>query len=173
MNQVSSAFEVVRTITGVSLDILVLAILFVALAAYAFYFGKNKLIAFILAFYPAILLFQAFPYTENLTFWRGSADQVVFSKLLIFLVFFILLNVVLLKVVSGEFAYSRSGKFFQVGILALSGVIILLAFSHYFLPLKGMYTFSSATEKIFAIRDGVFWWFLVPLVGVFISNRHG
>ncbi len=165
--------NLVSIITGISLDIVILAITFIALAGYGFYFGKGRLLAFIASFYASILLYTNFPYRESLTFSKGSAQQKALSEALIFLVIFLIANYVFIKVIHGDFSFSKTSRMFEIGILSLSGTILVMVFYHQIVPLESVHTFSGAISGLFASKTLLFWWLLAPLAGILIGNRYG
>jgi hypothetical protein len=177
MNQVTSgvgqAVHFVHTATGITLDVMVLAVMFAALAAYGFYFGKRRLVAFVLSFYPAFLLYAAFPYIGQLTFLHSSGGQIVLSKLVIFAVFFVVCHIALLNVLhgAGDFSFSKREKIFQISVLSVSALVLILIFMHQYVPFAGVYTFSAGIGKLFVSRTAQFWLLLAPLAGVYVSTR--
>lgn len=184
MNQVgalfSGAFGFINKLTGISLDVLVLVGIFIVLAVCGFYFGKNKLVAFVLAFYPSIFLFQHFPYVDNFTFWRANAEQVNLSHALIFAVFFILCNFLLVKLVHADFGFSKTRRLLEVVILSISAVILIVIFCQHIVPIKLFYGSAGVrglggggeVAALFSSKNGLFWWFLAPIIGVFVTNRY-
>lgn len=171
MNLVASAHEYMQSLTGITLDVVVLIVAFVILAAYGLYLGKSRLMAFVFAFYPAMLLYAAFPYTANITFWKGSAQQVALSKLLIFGVIFIICNVVVHRFIQGDFSFGKSKRFFEIATLAISGLILMLVVWHYAVPLESVYGFSGGISRFFSGSVGVFWWVVVSFAGLYIISR--
>lgn len=165
--------DFVHAITGISLDIVILAAAFLILAAYGFYFGKGRLLAFITGFYAASLLYINFPYRESFIFWKGTTQQVALSRALIFLVFFVIANYIFIKFMHGDFSFSKTSRLFEIGILSLSGTILVMVFVHHIVPLDTVHTFSSGISGLFASKTALFWWFLTPLVGILIGNRYG
>jgi hypothetical protein len=167
---ISQIMNFIHTVSGLSLDIIVLAIVFVVFGSIGFYFGRSKLIAFVLAFYPATLLYSNFPYLEKFTFWRADANQVALSHALVFLIFFIISWIVIHAVYHEDFGLGGGERMFQVGILALMCVVVFLAFMHIVVPLQGVYAFSPSIAGLFGAGT-FFWWLLVPLVGVYLGAR--
>src|SRR4051812_30780719 len=113
-------------LSGLSLDIVVLIVGFIVLVVYGFYFGKSKLLACVLSFYPAVLLYNAFPYFANVTIWHENSLQTTISHGVVFLVFFILTNIALFTVLHGDFSFSKKERFFQIGVLAFCGVLLIM-----------------------------------------------
>ena len=171
MNQVAAAFSAVHKITGISIDILILAIIFLVLGAYGFYFGKNKLTAFVLAFFPASLLYSVFPYTDRFIFLRDTPAHVALSKLGIFAVLFVLMNIVLIQLIHTDYSFSKMGKVFEVGILSLSAVIVIVAATHFTVPLWGVYSLKSGLVEGSIGRLGEFWTLAIALAGVYVGSR--
>src|SRR5262245_14971416 len=110
-----------------STDIIVIFILFVLVAAYGFYRSKGKLISLILSFYPAILLFLNFPYTNSLLIFNKTASQIFISKCIIFLIFLVPIHLILNRIISSTYDYGTS-RLTQIAVLAICVLILILTF---------------------------------------------
>ncbi len=157
-------------ITGISLDFLIIAALFVALSAYALYFGKNRIVSLILALYGAITLYTAFPYQNSVLIFRNSPGQVVVSKLVVFIVFTAILHLLFNRIVSIEYGFGRFRKPTEVALLSLSALVLMLVVVYQIIPIENFYNFSSIADGIFMAKQSLFWWLLAPIAVLFFAS---
>jgi|GEM_PF-2988637 len=145
----------------VTSDILVLAVIFIIFFAYAL-FSKDRIISFILAFYPAAYLFKLFPYVNTLVVLSGDR-AILINKIVIFLIFLIPTSIVVNRYIFSE-SFHRSTGMFRSGGYALAFVIEILIFYYSILSLAAIYAFSPAISSLFSTPDRIFWWSLAPLL---------
>lgn len=146
-------------------DIAVLCVVFVFFFVYALYFGKNRIISFLLAFYPAIFLYNQFPFIKSLTVLEGKL--LLLNQVAIFLLFLIPLDIIV-----GKYIFSNSmgggGHYARIAGYALGGVIIVLLFSYTVISLDAVYNFSSQIDSLFTPHGKAFWWSLAPIGLLFL-----
>ena len=153
--------------TSITTDIMFLVVLFVLVCAYSFYAGKSRIISFILAFYPAQLLYTQFPFIDKLLILKGDG-LVVLNKAIIFLIFFIPLNILISRYVFAESGYGGSAHVLRIAGFSLAGVVVFLLFSYSIVSLDLLYNFSPTVDALFSTPDKVFWWHLAPLLVLFV-----
>lgn len=144
-------------------DILVIVGLVLVGTGFSFFIGKSKAVAIILAFLFAIPLFQAFPFTKQMTVATGALPQAL-NVLAIFLAFVILMFLLLNKYIVGDFI---EGNFLKSVFLGIAFAAIVLTLSHFILPLDSLYNFGPNIDTWFGGNLGLFWWIVTPLVIVF------
>ncbi len=149
-----------------SSDIFVLVVLFIIFFVYALYFGKSRIISLILAFYPAQLLFQNFPFLNSLLFMKGES-LLLLNKVLIFLVFWIVLDILIGRYVFQDSGYG-SMHYARLAGYAVAMVIIVMIFSYSIVSLDVVHNFSPSIDVIFTGADRLFWWLLAPLALLFV-----
>lgn len=147
-------------------DIFVLIILFALFFFYALYFGKNTVIATILAFYPAQYFYQNFPFMNSLLFMKGDS-LLLLNKILIFLLFLIPLVILLGRYVFHDSGYGSAHYMRSVGY-ALAMIILVLIFSYSIVSLDSIHSFSPTISTLFTGADRIFWWNLAPLALLFV-----
>jgi hypothetical protein len=132
------------------------------IAALAFYFGRDRLVALIAALYAAITLYRAFPY------WTSIPND-PWVQIGVFAVF-AAASLIAFSGLSFFLARSTSGF---LGTAILSGVTagLILAIAVHVLPVQTLYTFSPPTMALFASPEMFFWWLLAPLLGLFFFGR--
>ncbi len=150
-----------KTTGSFSSDLILLAVLFFLFFAVGMYFGKSRLVSLILAFYPARFLYENFPLMSHFLVLHGP-QLVVINKILIFLFFFVLVDIMISRYIFSE-SIGSSSHFVQVGALALSATVLLLVFSYSIISLDIFYNFSVSIDKLFVVTN-LFWWTLAPLL---------
>lgn len=146
--------------SALSSDIVFLLVLFGLVFLCSMYFGKNKIVSVILAFYPAAFLYNNFPYTEKFIFLDGDSGLVI-SKILIFLAFLFIVYIAVARYVS---LYDESsGNLMKAGLSA-SVVVLTLLFSYTIVNFDVLHNFSPLIDSLFTGTGRVFGWGLVPFV---------
>lgn len=170
MNSFSTVSSQISSLTGVSLDLLILGIFALLVFGYTFYFGRQKGAALIISFYPAVLLYSSFPYLKNFLFWRGNASQVAWSRLIVFALFIALVNVALARFIRS--GYSSSTSMFSA--VAISGIAtaLLLVTLYAIVPFAAVHDFSPLIDKLFAFESALFWWFAGSLAALFLVRKN-
>jgi hypothetical protein len=162
--------DIFQTVTGfVSLDIAIIAGVFLLFLIYAFQSGKGRIISFILSLYVGVLVFMSFPYLDFFTFFSATDLQVTLSHLAIFAVLVFVIHHALNFVTYSEYSVG-GGKAFQAIVLALSATVLTFAFVYHTLPISVLHDFSPSIDGYFASQF-FFWWLVAPLAGVLLVSR--
>lgn len=164
--QPSDVGSTLETVTAIlvhfATDFFAFLVVAAVVAAFAFYFGRDRIVPLIAALYASIPLFIYFPYDT-------SAFGGVIVTLALWL-FFVLIGLVAF---SGLGAFIASGSVGIVKMLLLSGAtagLVLAIFIH-ILPVQDIYTFSGPTIALFDSSEAFFFWLVAPLVGIFFLGR--
>jgi hypothetical protein len=147
-------------------DIFILVILFVIFFFYALYFGKNTIIATILAFYPAQFFYQNFPFMNSLLVLKGDS-LLLLNKVLIFLLFLIPLTILIGRYVFQDSGYG-SAHYFRSAAYSLAMIILVLIFDYSVVSLGLIHNFSPTISTLFTGANYIFLWNLAPLVLLFV-----
>ncbi|HEY4505413.1 MAG TPA: hypothetical protein VJG67_01865 [Candidatus Paceibacterota bacterium] len=150
--------KAVNLLTG---DGVFLLVIFAVFFVYAMYLGRGRIISLILSFYPATLLYNAFPFIDKLT--MSSEKGLVLGKIGIFLVFLIPINIILNRYVFAESFYTGTSHMIRTGGLALVTVILVILFSYNTVNFDVLHDFSPGMDIIFSGASREFWWNLTPL----------
>lgn len=145
--------------SALSGDIAFLAVLFVIIFLCIMYFGRNRMISLVLAFYPAVFLYKSFPYLNKLIFLSGDVG-ITMNKIIVFVIIFSFVNFVVRKYID---LFSESGSLFQKGASALAVLIIFPLFSYNVISLDLLHNFSSSIDALFNNGNLTFWWNLIPI----------
>jgi hypothetical protein len=158
MNLPVSTDLVAQTLAGASVGILVPLAVAIVLTAYTIYAGRERIIALILALYPAAIVFQVFPYwdrlpAQSLRFW-------------IFLLLALLLAFVLQKIVASSFFGGRLKRFVEAGVLSVLATGQFFALVYYLHPDSIP---IAVTIPFVDLPIGLFVWLTLPLVAMTFS----
>jgi hypothetical protein len=164
--------SLMSVVTSFSADFIILAIVFGALFVYGFYFGKDRIIAFIFSLYAAFVLYSYFPYVRQLSLFNRSNEQLVLSQLLIFAVLFFFALSVMKHLVIADFPYARTRKLLELSILSVSAIVLLAVLVYHIVPVERLHNFSGVFDTLFAQTRYVFWWLAAPLVAIFFVTRR-
>lgn len=142
------------------------------LTVISFYRGRSILYSIILAFFPAAILYAAFPFKQQMLFFTNGADQLFYSNLIIFLGFFALAFLGAVRIVHSE--YTRSGIAGFVDALALSISVVLLttALTFHILPYRDIYHLGSYVQGFLSSKNGYFISMLIPVVTIYWMTRR-
>ncbi len=147
-------------------DIFIIVLLFIFFFCYALYFGKNIIIATILAFYPAQFFYQNFPFMNNLLVLKGD-PLLLLNKVLIFLLFLIPLSILIGRYVFQDSGYG-SAHYFRSAGYALAMIILVLIFDYSVVSLSLAHNFSPTISMLFSDPTRIFLWNLAPLALLFV-----
>ena len=147
-------------------DIFVLILLFIFFFCYALYFGKNPIIATILAFYPAQFFYQNFPFMNNLLVLKGD-PLLLLNKVLIFLLFLVPMTILIGRYVFQDSGYG-SAHYFRSAAYALAMIIVVLIFDYSVVGLGLVHNFSPTVSTLFSDPTRIFLWNLAPLALLFV-----
>lgn len=132
-----------------------------AVAAFAFYFGRDRFMPLVASLYAAIPLWQTFPWREFIT------------TPLVSIALYFGLAALALFALSGlsDFLAGESVGFLKLIMLSALTAGMVLAVAIHILPVQELYTFSAPTLALFASDQSFFLWLLAPLVGLFFFGR--
>ncbi|HEC93932.1 MAG TPA: hypothetical protein ENI56_00985 [Candidatus Kaiserbacteria bacterium] len=147
-------------------DFFIALILFAIVFALAYYQGRGRFIALILSLYVGYAFYMVFPFMSFIP--TSSAVVTLVADIILFAVFvFISYSILNRVVMSDSFLISTFG----IVILSLCITGFLLAFAYHVFPVRSVYTFTHATDAIFATKTYFFWWFTAPAIGLFFLVR--
>ena len=151
-----------RGLIPISTDFIVLLGVFFVFFFYALYFGRNRIISLIFAYYPSVLLFQIFPYIDKLIILQSN-ELIALNKLVIFLIFFLPLNIIINRYIFAESGYSGVSHIFRVGGLSLCCLVLFMLFYYTIINLEIFHSFSPVLNTLFSGTNRLFLWNLAPL----------
>lgn len=156
-----------KTSSALTTDIFVLLTLFLIFFLYGWYFGKARIISFLLAFYPAVFFYKMFPFEKEFIVLHGD-KLVVFNYVLIFLLFLIPLSIMIGRYIFSDSGFGGSTHYVRIGGFSLAAVILVLIFSYSIINLDIFYNFSPTIDAFFSPDIKLFWWNLAPIALLFV-----
>ena len=149
-------------IISFGLDFFAFIVVAAVIAAFAFYFGGDRLMPLIAALYAGVLLYAQFPYMSYIP------NNPYFS-----IAIYLGLVAVALIAFSGLSYFMSGGAVGMVKLLGLSVLTagLVLAIAIHVLPIDQVYTISEPTKALFAGDLMYFWWLAAPLAGLFFFGR--
>lgn len=154
-------------IVGFFGNFLVLLVIAGLLFLFAWRVGRAMLVSLILALYVGFGFFTVFPYKEafiigDTPLVRAVAGILLFAVLTFF-------PYVLLRRVSSS-GNMRIGPV-MLGILALITGGFVLALGYHVLNIAAVIPTTPSLDALFGPDKYFFWWFLAPLVGIYVTSR--
>lgn len=148
-------------------NFLVLLIIAAVLFFFALRVGRAMLISLVLALYVGFALFTVFPYKEmvlvgDTPLVRAVAGIALFAVLTLF-------PYILLRRVSTSGSLHINPIALAVLALVTGGFVLVLGY--HVLNISAVIPLTPSLDALFAPDKYFFWWFLAPLVGVFITTR--
>ncbi len=155
--------DIVKSILSFSSDVVIIVALTAIFASIGLFFGKSRLVAIILAFYPVSLILSTFPYLK-------SVPQTIFSEIVIFLVFYFITFYLFSFILSTQFSYQKIKRFLEAVLLGLTATALTIVTAYHTIDLTSIYNFSGSIDRLF-LGDMYFWWLIIPLGILFIFKR--
>lgn len=146
---------------GFGSDALIFIAIAAIIAAFSFYFGRDKLVPLIAGVYAAIPLYTYFPYT-------GLLGGDPYLSIGLFLGFAFLGSVAFSGL--AMFMASTGIGFLKVTALCLLTAGLIMALAINLLPAAQIHTFSAPTLTFFSSQV-FFWWLAAPVAGVFLFGK--
>lgn len=150
--------SILSTIQGIfSGDTLAIVILLAFFFAYASFLGRGRLISLILAFFPATILYNSFPFSADLIFLTGDM-LITLNKVAIFVLFLAPISYVINRYIFATSDFTGSTKILRTLGLAICATAMVLIFSYGTISLDPIYNFSPQIDSLFAGLDRTFYW---------------
>lgn len=157
-----SLHSLVTFFTHIGTDFFAFIIVAAAVAAFAFYMGRDRLMPLIAGLYAAIPLWQHFPYGATIL-----SDPLTSIGLYVGLT---LAGTVAFAGLSA-FVAGNSIGFIKLIILSALTAGMIIAVAIHILPVSHFYTFSAPIAALFASPQSFFLWLVAPLAGIFFFGR--
>ncbi|MES3005525.1 MAG: hypothetical protein V4664_01110 [Patescibacteria group bacterium] len=151
---------------------LVLIVVFAITTIFAFYLGKRFLFGVITSFYPAIVVYKAFPYIDNVIFFKDTPFQIFLSHLLVYSVIFLPIFFAVQRVTHSS--GNRSGLMAVIDsfLLSISIIALSLVLTLHILPARDIYNLNSSMLQFFNSPLGYFLSLAVPLGVIFHLSKR-
>lgn len=162
-SDVGSTLEfITATLAHFATDFFAFLVVAAAVAAFAFYFGRDRIVPLLAALYASIPLFLFFPY-----------DTSAFGGIIVQFALWGFIVLLALVAFSGlaSFVASESIGFIKLILLSAATAGLLIAIGIHILPVEEVYTFSAPTKALFEGSQAFFLWLAAPLAGIFFFGR--
>ena len=171
MNTTLLQVQTLATHTGTSVfsfasSFLVVLVLFGALFFFARYVGRGQFVALLVSFYTGYTLYSVFPFASLLP--STPASTALITDLALFGAFVAATYIILRRVVVSDFLSIGTIGLFILSLLAAG---FLLALAYHVFPVRSVYSFTPAIDALFAPKGFFFWWFIAPLLGLFVFAK--
>lgn len=143
--------------------ILIAAVLFV----FALRAGRSLLISLILALYVGFALFTIFPFTDSFIVGDTALMRAV-SGMVLFAIFTIVPFILLRRVATSGAVFIHP---LSLAVLTLATGGFILAIGYHVLNIAALIPLTPSLDALFGPDKFFFWWFIAPLVGIFITTR--
>ena len=168
----SSTGTTLETIMNLSLDTIILIVMFLLFFIYGLKFGKRKIISLVLSLYTAVPIVFFFPYLHNISFFGDTNKAVIYSQTGLFILAVIFINITLGRVISWELHSRGLRKLIENGFLAFVSSGLLVAISYRIINISELYDFAGPIDSLFTSTTLFFWWLVAPLVVIFFVIRR-
>ncbi len=149
-------------------NFLALIILTAILLFFSMRGGRSGLISLILALYAGYALYIVFPYTDNVVGAGGTPLIQAILSVILFAIATFPPFVLIRRLTGGGFG---SLSIIQNLLLSLLAGAFLLALGYHVFDVSNIYSFSDPLNQLFAPEGYFFYWFIAPLLGLFIFAR--
>lgn len=154
-----------------SIELMLLGGVFLLVLACGLAYGKYRLSTLLIASYMGLALFSLFPYIDAIP-WDGGLlfNKISILPVAVFAILVFSTYLILVSVIDCQFSRRKLKKWFEAGILSLSITIILTASVYHIGISQNIVTSQSLLDYLFLPANFLFWWFLVPLIGLYITR---
>ena len=146
-------------------NFLALIILSGVLLVFAMRSGRTGLVSLILALYSGYALYIAFPYTTNVIEAGGTPLVQAILSVILFIAASVPGFILVRRFTGGGFGML---SIIQNLILSVLTSAFLMALGYHVFDVSNIYTFSQPLDQLFAPEGYFFYWFIAPLVGLFV-----
>lgn len=149
-------------------SVLALVVLTAILLIYALRGGRSGLISLILAMYAGYAIYAVFPFTDSLLKAGGTALVRTLMSMGIFIAATVLPFILIKRLTSAGFG---SLSFVPNLVLSFFAASFLLALGYQLFAISSIYPLTDALDSAFAPSQYFFYWFIAPLVCLFLFAR--
>lgn len=151
-------------------DFLLIIILLGLMLFFMLRSGRRGVVSFTIAIYVGLVLYNLFPFRDTVLLAAQGQPLISIGLMLLMLVSFTAFPYIILnRVVVTDFL-GRTGILFLLIISFLLSAM-LLASAYHVLPIREFYAFTPALDIFFAPKEFFFWWFISPLVALFMFAK--
>lgn len=151
-------------------DFLLVIILVGLMLFFMFRSGRRGVVSLTMAIYIGVTLYNLFPFKDVvLTAIAGLPIAGLALTGVMLISFTAIPYIVLRRVVVTDFL-GRLGILFLL-IMSFLLTAMLLASAYHILPVRDFYAFTPVVDALFAPKEFFFWWFISPLLALFLMAK--
>ncbi len=145
-----------------SSDLGFLLAIFAVVLGISFFIGRSSLVAMILSFYPAFLLYKTFPFATKAIFLKGEMLE-TFNMIGLFLLFLIPITIIVGRYIFSVSDYGRGEGNLRLFGLSIAFLILVVFFSYNVVNYDVFHNYGPQIDAIFTITDSQFYWNIAPI----------
>ncbi|MBP6860077.1 MAG: hypothetical protein KBC38_00740 [Candidatus Pacebacteria bacterium] len=149
-------------------SVLALVVLTAVLLVFGLRGGRSALVSLILAMYAGYAIYAVFPFTSTILAFGSDAMVRTILSVAIFVVATILPYLIIKRLTSAGFG---SLSFVPNLILSFLAAAFLLALGYQLFAISSVYPLTDTLHAAFAPTKYFFYWFIAPLLGLFLFAR--
>ena len=154
-----------------SIELMLFGGIFLLVLVYGLTYGKYRLSTLLIAAYVGMALFLLFPYLDSIPWDPGLLfKKITILPTAVFAIFVAFSYFILVPVIDCEFSRRKLKQWFEAGVLSLSITIVFTAIVYHIGISENVATPESLLDSLFLPVQYLFWWFLVPLMGLYITR---
>lgn len=146
------------------IDFFVIFGIFIFWSLYSFYFGKSKSLTLILSLYFSGFFYEKIPFLSKMILVKSSSLSITINHLVIFIILTAIFHFLISKHIH---SFDSSLTVFESVIFGLAITFFTLYIGYFLISIEPIYNFSNTIDSIFAIKSGIFYLYLIPLIIIF------
>ena len=144
-----------------TLDILIIVVLFIGTFIYSFNAGKKAVVKLILAVYPAVLIFKSLPFDLS------DSMMIIGAFVILYIIFYFLLK----RNFTAPSEYSGGKKFLDSLLISIASVFTLLIIYYKLLPIDEYYALKLPFSGLLIEKLPFYLTLLIPVILISITNK--
>jgi hypothetical protein len=145
-----------------TLDIIIILVLFIGTFLFTFTSGKKKVVKFMLAIYPALLIFNNLPFEIN--------DSL--TKIGAFIGVYFVVYSLFKKNFTAPSVDSGGRRFLDSTLISIASLFMLLTIYYKVLPIDSLYSLSLPFSDFLIERIPFYITLIIPILIIFSTNRR-
>lgn len=154
-----------------TIELIVLGIIFITVITSVMYFGKSTAVAGILSFHVGYLIYANFPYLEKISSFGRTPIEISALETATFIIMLLLTYTIIRRGVSVVFPWTPFIKAFEISILSIILTGLLIVFG---LSISGTLTLvkTPVLISIFTSTQAFFWWLSGSIIALILVLRR-
>jgi hypothetical protein len=146
-------------------NFLVLVVLTVVIVLFSYKTGRGGLVSLVLALYAGYAIYLVFPYDHTVISYGTTTLSRAVISIMLYIAACIVPFIFAQRLTHGGIGIISAVPRFGVSFLAAAFVI---AIAYHVFNVNHLYSFPKPLDQLFAPDQYFFWWFIAPMVGLFL-----